>query len=173
MEPYEIRRMTLHDLPAVDAIEQACFTTPWPADAYAGELTRNPAARYLVLTVGGEIAGFAGGHIILDESHITNIAIAEAHRGQGLGRALLTALLQYFANLGAVYTTLEVREHNAPALGLYRALGFIAVGRRKKYYSDNGEDALIMVCDALPPADPDFEEAETLHLPEDGRKFAE
>lgn len=162
MEPYEIRRMTLHDLPAVDVIEQACFTTPWPADAYAGELTRNPAARYLVLTVGGEIAGFAGGHIILDESHITNIAIAEAHRGQGLGRALLTALLQYFANLGAVYTTLEVREHNAPALGLYRALGFIAVGRRKKYYSDNGEDALIMVCDALPAPEEDFEEPETV-----------
>ncbi|MBR6028661.1 MAG: ribosomal protein S18-alanine N-acetyltransferase [Clostridia bacterium] len=161
-----IRRMTMDDLPAVDAIEKATFARPWPESAYAHELQKNPAARYLVAETDGKVAGFAGAWIIIDESHITNIAVAEAARGQGIGRKLTEALLQYLSNLGAAYTTLEVRESNAAAIGLYRSLGFQAVGRRKRYYEDNGEDALIMVCDCLPPTDPDFEEPETLHLDE-------
>ena len=158
-----IRRMTLADLPAVDAIEKEAFARPWPEDAYRKELTGNPAARYLVAEEDGVLAGFAGAWIILDESHITNIAVARPFRGRGIGRELTTALLQYLSNLGAAYTTLEVRESNAPARALYASLGFIAVGRRKRYYEDNGEDALILVCDRLPGADPDFEEPETVH----------
>ena len=162
-----IRRMTLADLPQVDAIEQATFARPWPQGAYEKELTGNPAARYLsaVDEETGAVVGFAGAWIIIDESHITNIAVAEKYRGQGIGRRLTSELLQYLSNLGAAYTTLEVRESNAAARGLYQSLGFIAVGRRKRYYEDNGEDALIMVCDRLPEADPDFEEPETVHEP--------
>ena len=156
-----IRRMTVEDLDEVVAIEEATFARPWTRENYLSELTRNVAARYLVAVVDGHIAGFAGAWVILDESHITNIAVREALRGQGIGRMLTQALLQYVSNLGAAYATLEVREHNTPAKSLYTALGFITVGRRKKYYEDNGEDALIMVCDHLPEADPEFEEAET------------
>lgn len=158
-----IRRMTPEDLDAVMAIEEACFARPWTRADYEGELTRNKAARYLVAETGGEVAGFAGAWIILDESHITNIAVQEKYRRRGIGRKMTLALLQYLSNLGAVYTTLEVRESNEAAQGLYTGLGFIRVGRRKRYYEDNGEDAFIMVCDHLPPPDPDFTEPETVY----------
>ena len=161
-----IRRMTLGDLEPVVAIEEATFAHPWTRQDYIDELTRNKAARYLVAETGEgaekEIAGFAGAWIILDESHITNIAVAECFRRRGIGRKVTEALLQYLANLGAAYATLEVRESNRPAQSLYKSLGFIAVGRRKRYYEDNGEDALIMVCDKMPPVDPEFVEAETV-----------
>lgn len=163
-----LRRMTLADLEPVVAIEEATFPHPWTRQDYTDELTRNKAARYLVAEVSpeagapGTIAGFAGAWIILDESHITNIAVAERFRRRGIGRQVTLALLQYLSNLGAAYATLEVRESNLPAQSLYKSLGFIAVGRRKRYYEDNGEDALIMVCDRLPPPDPDFVEPETV-----------
>ena len=87
--------------------------------------------------------------------------------GRGYGKQLTQALLQYFSNLGAVCTTLEVRESNLRARHVYESLGFFRVGRRKKYYSDNGEDALLLLCDHLPDADPEFEEEETQHLSEE------
>ena len=164
-----IRRMTLADLDPVMAIEEATFSIPWTRRDYTEELTRNRVARYLVAVEKeenaeqGEIVGFAGAWVILDESHITNIAVREDRRRRGIGRRMTEALLQYLSNLGAAYATLEVRESNLPAQSLYRALGFLAVGRRKRYYEDNGEDALIMVCDRMPPADPDFEEPETVY----------
>ncbi len=165
MAEFRIRRMTTDDLDAVVAIEEATFAHPWTRRDYEGELTRNRAARYLVAEKDGEAVGFAGAWIILDESHITNIAVAEAHRRQGIGEAVTRALLQYLSDLGAVYATLEVRESNAAAQRMYERLGFIRVGRRKRYYEDNGEDALLMVCDHLPPPDPDFEEEETVREP--------
>ena len=156
-----IRRMVLADVDTVAAIEAATFPTPWSRDAFLRELQQNVAARYLVAEVGGTVVGFAGAWIILDESHITNIAIAEDYRGKGYGRKLTAALLQYLSNLGASYATLEVRRSNQRAQNLYASLGFVGVGWRKRYYEDNREDALLMVCEHLPPADPDFEEAET------------
>lgn len=162
-----IRRMRHEDLPEVYAIENASFPTPWPPGSYEHELNANPAARYLVAEKDGHVIGFAGGWIIIDESHITNIAVAQAQRGHGYGRRLTEALLQYLSNLGADYTTLEVRESNEVAIGLYRSLGFVKVGVRKRYYSDTNEDGFIMVCDRLPEPEEDFEEAETVHLPED------
>lgn len=158
-----IRRMTIDDVPTVAAIEAATFPTPWSEDAFRKEITDNPVARYLVAEKDGAVIGFAGAWIILDESHITNIAIEESRRGLGCGRALTTALLQYLSNLGAAYATLEVRRSNLRAQNLYKSLGFVELGVRKRYYEDNREDALIMVCDHLPAADPDFEENETVH----------
>ena len=111
----------------------------------------------------GQVVGYAGAWIILDESHITNIAIEESRRGLGYGRALTTALMQYLSNLGAAYATLEVRRSNLRAQNLYKSLGFVELGVRKRYYEDNREDALIMVCDHMPAVDPDFEETETVH----------
>ena len=158
---YIIRRMTMADVEGVAAVEAATFPTPWSRDAFASEMN-NVAARYLVAEQDGEIVGFAGAWIILDESHITNIAVLKAHRGQKLGRRLTEGLLQYLSNLGAAYVTLEVRKSNEVAQNLYKSLGFIKLGVRKRYYEDNGEDALIMVCDHMPEADPDFTEAETV-----------
>lgn len=157
-----VRRMTLDDLDAVASIEAATFPTPWSKDSFRQELERNVAARYLVAEKAGQVIGYAGAWVILDESHITNIAIGEKHRGFGYGRKLTEALMQYLSNLGAAYATLEVRKSNIRAQNLYKSLGFIQLGVRKRYYEDNQEDALLMVCDHMPEADPDFEEAETL-----------
>lgn len=157
-----IRRMTMDDLDAVAAIEAATFPTPWSKDSFRQELERNVAARYLVAEKDGQVIGYGGAWIILDESHITNIAIGEAFRGCGYGRQLTEALMQYLSNLGAAYATLEVRKSNLRAQNLYKSLGFIQLGVRKRYYEDNQEDALLMVCDRMPEADPDFEEEETI-----------
>lgn len=159
-----IRRMTLNDVDAVCAIDQACFARPWPRSSYENEIKENKCARYLVCVVNDQVVGFAGGWVVLDESQVTNIAILEPYRGHGYGKQLTKALLQYFSNLGAVCTTLEVRESNLRARHVYESLGFFRVGRRKKYYTDNGEDALLLLCDQLPEADPDFEEDETVHI---------
>lgn len=158
-----IRRMTLNDIDTVASIEEATFPTPWSRDSFRQELERNVAARYLVAEKDGRVIGYAGAWIILDESHITNIAIEESCRGHGYGRALTAALMQYLSNLGASYATLEVRRSNLRAQNLYQSLGFVQLGVRKRYYEDNREDALLMVCDHMPPADPDFEENETVH----------
>ena len=156
-----IRRMTMADVDGVAAVEAATFPTPWSRDAFASEM-KNVAARYLVAEKDGVIIGFAGAWIILDESHITNIAVLSDYRGQKVGRRLTEGLMQYLSNLGAAYVTLEVRKSNEVAQNLYKSLGFIKLGVRKRYYEDNGEDALIMVCDHMPEADPDFSEAETV-----------
>ena len=157
-----IRRMTMADVDGVAAVEAATFPTPWSRDAFASEM-KNVAARYLVAEKDGRIIGYAGAWIIIDESHITNIAVLSDYRGQGIGRRLTEGLMQYLSNLGAAYATLEVRKSNVVAQSLYVSLGFIKLGVRKRYYEDNGEDALIMVCDHLPEVDPDFEEEGTIH----------
>lgn len=153
-----IRRMRREDVDAVTEIEKATFAVPWSRESFRRELEQNVAARYLVAETDGRIIGYAGAWIILDESHITNIAVAEAYRGQGIGRKLTQELLQYLSNLGACYATLEVRVSNERAQNLYRSLGFVSVGKRKRYYEDNQEDAYLMVCEHMPEVQEDFEE---------------
>ena len=156
-----LRRMTLSDVPAVHRLEQAIFSMPWSEKDFVYEMTENKVARYLVIEEAGEIIAFAGAHIILDQAHVTNIAVRQDCRGRGLGRMITRALMQYASNLGAEYLTLEVRQSNVTAQNLYKSLGFVKVNVRKRYYEDTGEDAWLMVCDQLPPADPDFTEDET------------
>ena len=156
-----IRRMRMSDVDAVAAIEKATFARPWSRESFRQEMERNKAARYLVAEKDGQVIGYAGAWIILDESHITNIAVAEQERGRGVGRKLTGALMQYISNLGAAYATLEVRVSNERAQHLYKSLGFVSVGKRKRYYEDNGEDAFLMVCEHMPDAEEDFEEPET------------
>ena len=157
-----LRRMTLSDVPAVHRLEEAIFSMPWSEKDFVYEMTENKVARYLVIEEAGEIIAFAGAHIILDQAHVTNIAVRQDCRGRGLGRMITRALMQYASNLGAEYLTLEVRQSNATAQNLYKSLGFVKVNVRKRYYEDTGEDAWLMVCDQLPAAEPDFEETETL-----------
>ena len=156
-----LRRMTISDVPAVHRLEQAIFSMPWSEKDFVYEMTENKVARYLVIEETGEIIAFAGAHIILDQAHVTNIAVRQDCRGRGLGRMITRALMQYASNLGAEYLTLEVRQSNVTAQNLYKSLSFVKVNVRKRYYEDTGEDAWLMVCDKLPVADPDFEEDET------------
>ena len=157
-----IRRMVLTDVDEVHAIEEATFPKPWTREDFVKEMTSNPCARYLV-AINGEraVVGFAGAWIVLDEAHITNIAVKEEHRGKGIGRLLTAELMRYAANLGVVYATLEVRRSNSAAQRLYQSLGFEYVGVRKRYYEDNGEDAFLYCCQHMPEADPGFTEAES------------
>lgn len=158
-----IRRMTLADVDAVHAIEAATFPKPWSRDAFVQEMTKNACARYLVAEDEGKVVGFAGAWIVLDEAHVTNIAVLESYRGRGIGKKLTAALMQYAANLGVVYMTLEVRKSNLVAQSLYKSLNFEYVGVRKRYYEENGEDAFLFCCQRMPEMEPDFEEAETVH----------
>ena len=155
-----IRRMKAADVDEVAEIERATFARPWSRESFCQELERNVAARYLVAETDGRVVGYAGAWIILDESHITNIAVADEYRGRGIGKRLTQALLQYLSNLGACYATLEVRVSNERAQNLYRSLGFVSVGKRKRYYEDNNEDAFLMVCQHMPEVEEDFEDKE-------------
>jgi len=146
------------DVPQVHAIEEATFPTPWSIQSFEDEMTKNVCARYMVAEEDGRILAFAGAWMILEEGHITNIAVTKEERGRGIGKAVTTALMQYAANLGVQYMTLEVRRSNLVAQQMYRSLGFIELGYRKRYYEDNGEDALLMVCQDMPEMEEDFED---------------
>ena len=155
---YTVRRMKLEDVPKVHAIELATFPTPWSEQSFIDEMTKNVCARYMVAEEDGKILAYAGAWMVLDEGHITNIAVAPEHRGRGIGKAVTQALKQYAANLGVDYMMLEVRRSNLVAQSMYKKLGFIELGYRKRYYEDNGEDALLMVCQDMPQPEEDFED---------------
>ena len=159
-----VRRMTPRDIDDVHRIEADTFSSPWSRGAFEDELTENKCARYLVAESNGEIVAYAGAWMVLDECHITNIAVRRDKRGKGYGRLITKCLIQYATNLGASFVTLEVRRSNLTAQGLYRSLGFVQVGCRRRYYEDNGEDAILMACQALPPVEPDFREEETVEM---------
>ncbi|MBP1930043.1 ribosomal protein S18-alanine N-acetyltransferase [Ammoniphilus resinae] len=143
-ETYIIRRMNLDDLQGISRIEQSSFTVPWSYESFHNELTQNHFAYYLVLEINGVLAGYGGMWIIVDEAHITNIAISPEYRGQRWGEKLLAAMQLHAYRQGAKAMTLEVRVSNTIAQRLYHKFGFKKTGIRPNYYSDNGEDALIM-----------------------------
>ena len=144
-----VDRMTVEDLPAVEEIEHESFTTPWPANAYRSELEKNRLAHYIVARYDDRVVGFAGIWMMVDEAHITTFAVRTSWRRQGIGERLLLALLDIAKARGAREATLEVRPSNHPARRLYEKYGFVLVGVRPRYYSDNNEDALIMTTDTL------------------------
>jgi [ribosomal protein S18]-alanine N-acetyltransferase len=139
-----IAPMRMEDVARVLEIEQVSFPTPWPRDAYTHELRENRLACYLVARIMHEIVGYTGMWIILDEAHVTTIAVDPAHRRQRIGERLLVSLLDEAMRRGARWVTLEVRKSNAPAQTLYHKYGFKEIGVRKGYYSDNREDAIVM-----------------------------
>lgn len=136
--------MTVEDIEAVMEIEKATFPTPWSRSAFYNEVVVNQFATYLLLEVGEEIAGYCGVWVIIDEAHITNIALHPDYRGMKLGEALMSKAIQFAKSRGALKMTLEVRVSNTVAQNLYKKLGFVEGGIRKSYYSDNQEDALVM-----------------------------
>lgn len=144
MDEYKFRMMTIDDIPDIMEIERASFSLPWTYEAYYNELIMNEFAMYIVLEYHGQIIGFCGSWVIIDEAHITNIAIDPNFRGKKLGEALLRQVMIVVMQKGAKTMTLEVRVSNIVAQNLYRKLGFQNGGIRKRYYTDNYEDALVM-----------------------------
>jgi ribosomal-protein-alanine N-acetyltransferase len=144
-----IEPMRVADLEAVHGIELASFSSPWPPNAYRSELETNRLASYLVARVDGEIVAYGGMWLMVDEAHITTFAVHPAWRRQRVGERLLLAFLDLALARHAREATLEVRLSNVPARRLYEKYGFRPVGLRPRYYSDNGEDALIMTTEPI------------------------
>ena len=138
-----IRDAQASDVPAVVAIEWASFPDPWSAQSFRG-LVSQPPARFRVAEVLGEIAGYSVAWQVGDEAELANLAVAAAARRQGVGRALLDDLLRHADERGVATTYLEVREGNAAAQALYRSRGFAEAGRRRHYYREPVEDAVVM-----------------------------
>ncbi len=143
-----IRPMKIEDIGQVMVVERASFVTPWSETAFEEEI-KNDLACYLSLVDNELVVGYAGMWIIIDEAHITNIALLPEFRGKGLGEKLLTVLMAEAKAHGAKSMTLEVRATNTIAQQLYTKLGFVCYGVRRQYYTDTKEDALIMWLDEL------------------------
>jgi ribosomal-protein-alanine N-acetyltransferase len=146
-----VRPMKPDDIPAVMDIDRDSFPNPWPENTYAYELEQNPASHLLVIQSreDARIVGVGGYWLVVDEAHVSTFAVHPAWRGRGVGRVLLAAVLRHAAGRGAVSAMLEVRAGNAAAQALYRGFGFRAVGRRRGYYKNNGEDAVLMTADRI------------------------
>jgi [ribosomal protein S18]-alanine N-acetyltransferase len=138
------RLMKEEDIDQILVIEHESFTLPWSREAFYNELTLNQFAVYVVIEVDDQIVGYCGVWIIVDEAHITNIAILPEYRGKKLGGALMKRVMEIAKQQGAKTMTLEVRVSNEVAQSMYRKFGFQGGAIRKNYYTDNHEDALVM-----------------------------
>ena len=167
--PFLIQPMQVHDISEVLEIERVCFSLPWSARAYHYEIEENPLSSYfsarparlprpslwdrllraVPATESRPIIGYGGFWLMVDEAHISTIAVAPAYRRRGLGELLLLRMIDEAENRGAACATLEVRVSNLAAQKLYEKYGFATRGRRVRYYTDNGEDALIMTTPRL------------------------
>lgn len=145
--------MTADDIPDVHEIERASFPVPWPAYAFRQELETNRLARYVIVRAADETVAYGGIWLMVDEAHVTTFAVLPSWRRQGIGGLLMVGLLRVATGVGARLSTLEVRLSNEPARALYQRFGFHPVGLRPHYYSDNGEDALIMTTAPLDSPD--------------------
>jgi ribosomal-protein-alanine N-acetyltransferase len=140
----EIVPMTVADVAEVIRIEHASFSTVWPNDAFYNELRTNKLAHYFVGRLRDKIVGYGGIWSILEDAHVTTLAVDPEHRGRRFGEILLLRLIDEAIERNAAWMTLEVRESNTPAQQLYRKYGFTTVTMRAGYYSDDNESALIM-----------------------------
>lgn len=148
-----IRPMTIHDVPQVHAIEKATFTMPWSMVAFQYELLNNHLSKYYVMAERDEqgpipgsdqVIGYLGFWFVIDEAHITTLAISADYQGYGYGNKFLAFALET-ARLNKIeQISLEVRVSNEKAIGLYKKFGFKEAGIRRKYYTDNDEDAIVM-----------------------------
>ena len=136
--------MRLEHLDQVLEIEKVSYPTPWSRDAFKGEILQNGVAHYFVAVYNNAVIGYGGMWIVLDEAHITNVAVRPDLRGKNVGKALMLEIIRQAVLRGANSMTLEVRPSNAAARKLYQNLGFVERGLRKRYYADTNEDAIIM-----------------------------
>src|SRR5471032_317416 len=139
-----VSEMNAADIERVLEIEVLSFSSSWPKDAFANEVRENKLAHYFVGRLDGRIVAYGGIWVILEDSHVTTIAVHPDVRGQRLGEEVLVHLLDEAIERDASWITLEVRETNDVAQKLYRKYGFTVVSTRRGYYSDNNESALVM-----------------------------
>ncbi len=140
----EIRPTESGDLEAILAIERQSFASPWSRQLFE-ETIAFPLSVNLVLLLEGKVVAYIDVYVIGDEVHILNIAVHPAHRRKGLASKLIGRLMELLKERGAGQYVLEVREGNSGAIALYRKLGFRVIGRRKRYYTETNEDALVML----------------------------
>ena len=138
-----IVKMSESHIPQIAELERLCFNDPWSVNSIASELD-NKLALWLVAEHEGQVLGYVGSQTVLGETDMMNIATHPDYRKNGIGTALITALIDALAEQGSHSLMLEVRESNDPAISVYRKSGFEQVGRRKNYYRNPKEDALIL-----------------------------
>lgn len=136
--------MTIDDIENVLKVENDCFSTPWSRDSFVRELVENKIALYLVAKIENIAVGYIGVWKILNEGHITNVAVHSDYRGKGIATRLISELLSLCEEDGIDAFTLEVRRSNIVAQNLYKKFQFAECGFRKGYYQDTKEDAIIM-----------------------------
>ncbi len=146
--PVSIEPMLPGDVEAVARIDRRCYPSPWLTGAYATELG-NRSAAYLVARLDSEVVGYGGQWVNGGEAHITTLAVEPAYQRRRIGERLLIALIEEAWCEGASHITLEVRESNRAAQALYRKYEFRAVALRRNYYTDNGENAVVMWADDI------------------------
>lgn len=135
--------MTTEDADAIAELEAQSFTMPWKRDDFWRE-AQNELATYIVCELDGKIVAYAGAWVSFNQAEVTSVAVVPELRGQGVGTILFGELIKAVKARGATAITLEVRPSNTAAIKLYQSFGLRSVGRRRGYYLDNGEDALIM-----------------------------
>lgn len=138
-----IIEMASEHVSSLAQIEKQCFSTPWSENALAEEI-ENPNARFFVALCGEQVAGYIGAHNIVGEVYITNVAVAPDYRRQGVATQLIERLVEISRAENAEFITLEVRENNTSAQALYEKQGFGVVGKRKAFYENPREDAILM-----------------------------
>lgn len=143
MKHYQLLPMDRTHLLDVAALERECFTTPWTEEMLAEELFNDTASFLVAQADDGEVLGYAGLHVVLDEGYIDNIAVKAKYRRLGVAGELLGAFLR-FGQANLAFLTLEVRPSNKPAIAFYLKHGFAQVGRRRDYYDKPREDAILM-----------------------------
>ena len=139
----QIRPMTIEDCEQVAQIEAASFSVPWSLRAFT-ETVERENFRYFVAEESGEILGYCGFLFVLDEAEIPNVCVKASARCRGIGKQMMTVLIEEAKNLGMAMLYLEVRESNAPARALYQSLGFEENGIRKNFYEHPVEHAVLM-----------------------------
>jgi ribosomal-protein-alanine N-acetyltransferase len=144
-----IRKMTVEDVPAVVDLDQKSFSLPWPERSFRFEITDNPVSRCWVAELDGKVVGMIVVWLIVDEAHVATLATHPEFRRQGIGQRLLSHALRDLIQEGARRSFLEVRESNLAAQEMYRKFGYEETGRRRRYYRDNDEDAILMNLDSL------------------------
>lgn len=140
----EILKMTTEHIKDVHKIEEDCFSIPWSEKSFYEELTKNKMAIYIVAKENENIIGYGGMWHVINEGHITNVAVKKEYRGKGIGSKIIEALINIAKEKEMIGITLEVRTSNNIAQSIYKKNGFIMEGIRKEYYDDNKEDAIVM-----------------------------
>ena len=138
-----LKTMNAAHVAQIAALEKICFSDPWSERSIASELD-NKLAFWLVATEGETVAGYIGSQTVMEETDMMNVAVHPDYRRQGIAEALVSGLVEHLKAMGSHCLTLEVRASNAPAIALYEKLGFAEIGRRKNYYRNPREDALIL-----------------------------